>query len=143
MDKTNINNSDTSNFKFTSDYKTVDFLVGDQKVRTEKRKRTRLTKAEAFFDLLSRQRLAISTNDERYINDSIQQLAEAWGWQRPTASKFINKLVELGAIKLAPHANKSVVRINYFFCDKTSAGSAKDRIDDPDGHNSASGGQLP
>lgn len=134
------NNSDRSNFKFTLDYMTADFLVDGQNIRTDKRKRTRLTKAEAFFDLLSRQRLAISTNDERYINDSLQQLAEAWGWQRPTASKFINKLVELGAISLAPLANKSVVRFNYSLSDETSAGSAKDKINDPGRHDSASGG---
>lgn len=140
MDKTDKRHSDSSNFRFNADYSLIDYLVDGQTIMAGKRRRTRLTKAEAFFDLLNRQRLAISTKDDRYINDSIQQLATAWGWQRPTASKFINNLVSLGAIRLAPHANKSVVRIDYFLSDKTSAGSAEDAINDPQNPESASGG---
>lgn len=72
----------------------------------------RYTKAEAFFDLLDRQRISDSTFDDGYMNSSVLLLANAWGWMRPTAKKFLDRLEEIGAITLTPMGNRTVVRLN-------------------------------
>ena len=72
----------------------------------------RYTKAEAFFDLLDRQRKAISIDDDGYMDSSVMKLADGWGWMRITAKKFLDKLADMGVVTLTPAANRIVVRLN-------------------------------
>ena len=83
--------------------------------------RHRYSKAEAFFDLLDRQRISNSTGDNDYMSNSVQLLANTWGWMRPTAKKFLDKLQEIGAITLTSSGNRIVVSLNNIIGEDTSA----------------------
>ena len=90
-----------------------DYLLDGRTVANQaKGGKHRFSKAEAFFDLLDRQRISNSTFDDGYMNSSVLLLANAWGWMRPTAKKFLDRLEEMGAITLTPMGNRIVVRLN-------------------------------
>ena len=83
--------------------------------------RHRYSKAEAIFDLLDRQRISNSTGDNDYMSNSVQLLANTWGWMRPTAKKFLDKLQEIGAITLTSSGNRIVVSLNNIIGEDISA----------------------
>ena len=56
-------------------------------------KKHKLTKAEAFFDLVSRQRMTAISGDIRFLTGGIQELSISWHWSRDTVSKFISTLI--------------------------------------------------
>lgn len=78
------------------------FLFPDaiQNVVAAPKKRTnhKLTKDEAFFDLMNRERLHQCSGDESFSKMSINALAHAWGWQRPTVKNFLENLRSLGVL---------------------------------------------
>ena len=90
----------------------------------------RYSKAEAFFDLLDRQRISNSTFDDGYMNSSVLLLANAWGWMRPTAKKFLDTLASMGVVTLTRRGNSTVVRINNIVGDDTTTVSSRERLDD-------------
>ena len=99
-----------------------DFLLdGRTMANQSKGNRHRYSKAEAFFDLLDRQRISNSTGDNDYMNNSVQLLANTWGWMRPTAKKFLDKLQEIGAITLTSSGNRIVVSLNNIIGEDISA----------------------
>jgi len=71
----------------------------------------KLTKAEAFFDLIKRHRLATLTKDNNYLGGGILALAKAWGWDRNTVKKFVNSLCSVGAATIKKVGNKSIILI--------------------------------
>ena len=56
-------------------------------------KNHKLTKAEAFADLVSRQRMTAVSGDIRFMTGGIQELSLSWHWSRSTVSKFIASLI--------------------------------------------------
>lgn len=86
----------------------------------------RYTKAEAFFDLLNKQRIYNSTLDDVYINSSVLQLADSWGWMRPTAKKFLDTLAEMKVITLTPMGNRIVVRLNNIMGENAQLSQSED-----------------
>ena len=86
----------------------------------------RYTKAEAFFDLLDRQRISDSTFDDGYMNSSVLLLANSWGWMRPTAKKFLDTLAEMKVITLTPMGNRIVVRLNNIMGEDTQTSQSED-----------------
>ena len=115
MNKQNKNtNSDTiqtaetkSKFSVSTDYELWSFLFQENSSK-EKHK---LSKGEALFDLIKRQRLWMLTNDDSYIDGGILALANAWTWDRTTVKKFIDSLVNLGVAELKNSGNKIIVTL--------------------------------
>ena len=97
-----------------------DFLLDGRAIANKsKGSKHRYTKAEAFFDLLDRQRISNSTFDDGYMNSSVLKLADSWGWMRPTAKKYLNTLADMGVITLTPMGNRIVVRLNNILGENT------------------------
>ena len=72
----------------------------------------RYTKAEAFFDLINRERLAALTKDDEFLNSSIQTLAKVWSWDRSSVRKFLDTLCTIGAASIKTDGYKNTVRLN-------------------------------
>jgi hypothetical protein len=107
-----------------------DYLLDGRTIANQaKGGRHRYSKAEAFFDLLDRQRISNSTFDDGYMNSSVMLLASAWGWMRPTAKKFLDRLADMGVVTLTHRGNSTVVRINNIVGEDTTTVSSPDRLD--------------
>lgn len=102
-----------ASLQIATSFELWDFLLDGRAIANQsKGTKHRYTKAEAFFDLLNKQRIYNSTLDDVYINSSVLQLADSWGWMRPTAKKFLDSLAEMKVITLTPMGNRIVVRLN-------------------------------
>ena len=71
----------------------------------------KLSKAEAYFDLVKRHRLATLTKNDSYLDGGILALAKAWRWDRNTVKKFIDSLCAIGAATMKKVGNKTVILI--------------------------------
>ena len=71
----------------------------------------KLSKAEAYFDLVRRHRLATLTKNESYLDGGILALAKAWLWDRNTVKKFIDSLCAIGAATIKKVGNKTAIFI--------------------------------
>lgn len=71
----------------------------------------KLSKAEAYFDLIRRQRLAALTKDESYLGGGILALAKAWHWDRTTVKKFIDALCDIEAATFQKVGNRAVIKL--------------------------------
>lgn len=96
-----------SEMKILTDFKLWNLLLKDS-VPTGHRK---LSKAEAFYDLLNRQRLA-ALYDQDALWGNFQTLAVNWNWHRQTVKKFLSELEALGAISIDQSVNRTVMRVS-------------------------------
>jgi hypothetical protein len=97
--------------------------VNEMKIQTDIRlwnlllqgskKSHKLSKAEAFYDLLNRQRIALLTRGDEYLDGSVLEFSKAWGWDRETVGKFLEKLQDLNILTLRMVGNRKAVRLNY------------------------------
>jgi hypothetical protein len=71
----------------------------------------KLSKAEAYFDLVKRHRLATLTKNNNYLDGGILALAKAWLWDRNTVKKFIDSLCSIEAATMEKVGNKTVILI--------------------------------
>ena len=71
----------------------------------------KLSKAEAYFDLVRRHRLATLTKNNSYLDGGILALAKAWLWDRNTVKKFIDSLCAIGAATIKKVGNKTAIFI--------------------------------
>ena len=71
----------------------------------------KLSKAEAYFDLVERHCLATLTKNNNYLDGGILALAKAWRWDRNTVKKFIDSLCSIGAATIKKVGNKIVISI--------------------------------
>ena len=71
----------------------------------------KLSKAEAYFDLIRRHRLATLTKNDSYLDGGILALAKAWLWDRNTVKKFIDSLCSIGAATIKKVGNKTAIVI--------------------------------
>ena len=71
----------------------------------------KLSKAEAYFDLIRRHRLATLTKNNSYLDGGILALAKAWLWDRNTVKKFIDSLCSIGAATIKKVGNKTAIFI--------------------------------
>ena len=70
----------------------------------------KLTKAEAFYDLLNRQKQAV-IYDQDVLPGNFQILADNWNWHRQTVKKFLSELQAIGAIEIELSVNRTVIRV--------------------------------
>ena len=54
------------------------------------------------------------------MNSSVLLLANAWGWMRPTAKKYLDTLASMGVVTLTRRGNSTVVRINNIVGEDTT-----------------------
>ena len=88
-----------ASLQIATSFELWDFLLDGHAIANQsKRTKHRYTKAEAFFDLLNRQRISQSTFDDGYMNSSVLLLANSWGWMRPTAKKFLDTLADMNVL---------------------------------------------
>lgn len=78
------------------------------------KKDSRFSRHAAFFDLIKRQRAAITVHGDEYIGCCVSELAEAWGWYRQTVSSFLTDLANLGAVSLKTANRRTIVKVNNF-----------------------------
>ena len=79
----------------------------------QKKSFNKYTKPEAFFDLMKRQRWAILTQDNDFLEGSVLSLSKAWGWDRTTVMNFIKKLSDLQVITTSKANGKHIFRLNH------------------------------
>lgn len=116
-----------ASLKIATSFELWDFLLDGRAIANQsKGTKHRYTKAEAFFDLLDRQRISKSTFDDGYMNSSVLLLANTWGWMRPTAKKFLDTLAEMKVITLTPMGNRIVVRLNNIMGEDTQTSQSVD-----------------
>lgn len=82
------------------------FLFKEEKAQ---KKGNKMTKAEAFYDLLYKQQIAELTENIDLIDRGVVQLSKDWGWNRPTVNAFIDRLIEEKAACTFPYFGKSIV----------------------------------
>lgn len=83
------------NLIIKTDYQLWEFLF-----REQQKKRKRHTKAEAFYDLIKKQREALLIQDETYLRNTVSDLMEQWTWSRQNVNIFLEELEKIGAITL-------------------------------------------
>lgn len=71
----------------------------------------KLSKAEAYFDLMKRQRLTMLTKDDSYLGGGILALAKDWRWDRTTVKKFIDALCSIEAATFEKVGNRAVIKL--------------------------------
>lgn len=90
------------NLIIETDYQLWEYLFRDQP-----KKRKRHTKAEAFYDLIKRQREALLIQDETYLTSTVSDFMEQWTWSRQNVNFFLDELEKIGAITLE-RGNKTI-----------------------------------
>ena len=90
-----------------TDYELWSLLFKDSSPQRSRK----LSKAEAYFDLVKRHRLATLTKNDSYMDGGILALAKAWRWDRNTVKKFIDSLCAIGAATMKKVGNKTVILI--------------------------------
>lgn len=83
------------NLIIETDYQLWEYLFRDQP-----KKRKRHTKAEAFYDLIKRQREALMIEDEKYLTSTVSDLMDQWTWSRQNVNIFLEELEKIGAITI-------------------------------------------
>ena len=83
------------NLIIKTDYQLWEYLFRDQP-----KKRKRHTKAEAFYDLIKRQREALLIQDETYLTSTVSDFMEQWTWSRQNVNIFLDELEKIGAITI-------------------------------------------
>lgn len=93
----------------STDYRLWSLLFQD----TAKKRPRRLTRAEAFFDLIQRQRMSMQVADLDIANGGFQELAQKWGWDRATVRRFLQSLSDIGVVSmtLTPQ-NRTVISLH-------------------------------
>lgn len=90
------------NLIIETDYQLWEYLFRDQP-----KKRKRHTKAEAFYDLIKKQREALLIQDETYLTSTVSDFMEQWTWSRQNVNIFLEELEKIGAIAIE-RGNKTI-----------------------------------
>ena len=77
------------------------------------KKQPKYSRLEAFRDLMERQRIALLTCDGKFMKGSVLEFSKAWGWDRDTVSRFLEKLQELGIVTMTLAGNRKAIKLNY------------------------------
>lgn len=77
------------------------------------KKQQKLTKMEAFYDLIDRQQMALLSGTDDYIRGSVLEFSKAWGWDRETVMRFLDHLEQLEVITIQKAGNRKVVKLNF------------------------------
>ena len=101
------NNSDKTQLRIETDTRFWNLLLQGMK------KSEKLTKVEAFNDLIERQRIALLTSDDEYMKGNVLEFSKAWGWDRETVNRFLERLQELDIVTISMTGNRKAIKLNY------------------------------
>ena len=101
------NNSDKTQLRIETDIRFWNLLLQGMK------KSEKLTKVEAFNDLIERQRIALLTSDDEYMKGNVLEFSKAWGWDRETVNRFLERLQELDIVTISMAGNRKAIKLNY------------------------------
>ena len=101
------NNSDKTQIRIETDIRFWNLLLQGMK------KSEKLTKVEAFNDLLERQRIALLTSDDEFMKGNVLEFSKAWGWDRETVNRFLEHLQELNIVTISMAGNRKAIKLNY------------------------------
>ena len=85
------------------------------------KKQPKYSRLEAFRDLMERQRIALLTGDGKFMKGSVLEFSKAWGWDRETVSRFLEKLQELDIVTMTLAGNRKAIKLNYITDNAESA----------------------
>lgn len=77
------------------------------------KKQHKLTRVEAFYDLIDRQHIAMLTSTCEHMRGSVLEFSKAWGWDRETVMRFLDNLEQLGVVTIHMAGNRKAVKLNY------------------------------
>lgn len=117
MDTINIQ-SDNTNMQITirTDIPFWNYLVQGMK------KNHKISRAEAFKDLVERQRIALLKGEDTNMDASIQVLAKSWGWDRETVTRFIDNLERLNVLSVNVSGKRKTFSLKYIIENKKAQG---------------------
>ncbi len=100
-------NNEKSQLKIMTDTRLWNLLLQGMK------KSEKLTKLEAFYDLIERQRIALLTSDDEYMKGNVLEFSKAWRWDRETVNRFLERLQELNIVTITMAGNRKAIKLNY------------------------------
>jgi len=77
-----------------------------------KRRRHRLEKHEAYYDLIQRVCTCQEQDDESFVRVSVNALAKTWEWHRQTVNNFLDELQDLGVLSLYTESLSTFIKLN-------------------------------
>jgi len=86
------------------------------------KKTHKLSRVEAFYDLIDRQCVSILKGGDTHLSGSIIEIAKAWGWNRDTTAAFLGNLEQLGAVTIDLDGNRKTFRMNCIIIPQTVSG---------------------
>lgn len=89
------------------------------------KKSHKLSRVEAFYDLIDRQCVSMLKGEDTHLSGSILEIAKAWGWDRETVGRFLDNLEQLGAVSIDMEGNRKVVRMTCVTTKNDSGASEK------------------
>ena len=78
--------------------------------RGQKNSSQKLTRVEAFYDLIERQYAALQEESD-CIFGNISSLSRAWHWDRDTTSSFISDLEKFGAVSRYDMGTRAIIKL--------------------------------
>ena len=109
-------NNAIAHMKIPTDIPLWNFLVQDI------RKSHKASRVQAFYDLIERQHVALLKGDGNSLSATMQDLANKWGWNRETVTRFIDNLEQLGALTVDTTRNRKTVTLKCSTDDKNDTG---------------------
>ena len=96
-----------------TDIRLWSYLLSGQKKTTRK-----LSRVEAFYDLMQRQYTALHDGRERWLQGNVSELSCAWHWSRDTTASFLDKLEQLNVLTSHAVGNSKAFMLQYSFNDE-------------------------
>ena len=77
------------------------------------KKTHRVSRVQAFADLIDRQRIALLKGEDEKLTGTIQDMARTWGWDRDTVVRFLDSLEQLGVITIDTTGYRKTFMLKY------------------------------
>ena len=103
-----------------TDIRLWSYLLSGQKKTTRK-----LSRVEAFYDLMQRQYTALHDGRERWLQGNVSELSCAWHWSRDTTASFLDKLEQLNVLTSHAVGNSKAFMLQYSFNDENVSGASE------------------
>ena len=103
-----------------TDIRLWSYLLSGQKKTTRK-----LSRVEAFYDLMQRQYTALHDGRERWLQGNVSELSCAWHWSRDTTASFLDKLEQLNVLTSHAVGNSKAFMLKYSFNDENVSGASE------------------
>lgn len=91
---------------------TINFSVWKYLMNMTTQPDRKLTKVEAFFDLIVRQRINILVDNREYSVDNFNVLCKDWNWSLTRVKRFIHELTALGAVNILRQGRDNIISLN-------------------------------